>query len=367
LETVRSSIGRPGVSVRGTAKRLILEGTVPDTNAAVAAEQIARAFAAEVDNLLQTPNPTLVNVEVSFVEISRNNARNLGIEYGTTTLLSETITGETVTVVPNTNPPVLITNPGGRSTTTAGDFNLGSFLGGENVAGTLRNLNPLRVRLNALYSNGDARLLSNPRTTVLSGRTATFQVGGQVPIPAISTVGANGSTTGIVFKDFGILVDVIPNAGPDGAVTMRMRTEVSQPDFAIGVVPPGGGGPIPGFSRRSTVTEVTVRPNGTLALSGLIQNNVNEAISKVPVLSRIPILGALFTSKRFQRNETELVIFVTPTVLPNPLAPGTTAPAGVVAVGNTTNVGTVTGNPGIASFNSGAIFTPAGTGGGATP
>ena len=88
------------------------------------------------------------------------------------------------------------------------------------------------------------------------------------------------------------------------------------------------------------------------------------------MLSRIPILGALFTSKRFQRDESELVIFVTPTVLPNPLAPGATAPAGVVAVGNSTNIGTVTGNPGIPSFNTGAVFTgpsggAGGTGGGA--
>jgi pilus assembly protein CpaC len=196
---------------------------------------------------------------------------------------------------------------------------------------SFRNINPLRARLDALYQTGAARLLSNPRTTVNTGRLASFQVGGQVPIPALSTVGANGTTTGIVFKDFGIIVKVMPSANPDGVVTMRIYTEVSQPDFANSVTPPGGGSPVPGFSRRSSVTEVTVPPGGTVALSGLIQNDITRVVSRIPVLSRIPILGALFQSKRFQKNETELVIFVAPRVLPNPLGANQTAPFTVSA------------------------------------
>jgi len=144
---------------------------------------------------------------------------------------------------------------------------------------------------------------------------------------------------------------------------MRVRTEVSAPDFANGVTPPGGGSPIPGFTRRSVVTEVTFKPGSTLALSGLVQNNLTRDISRVPVLSRIPILGKLFQSKRFQRNQSELIIFVKPTVITNTLDAGQTAPGGVVAADNTLNVGTVLGNPGIATFNTGAAFQPAGAGG----
>jgi pilus assembly protein CpaC len=192
---------------------------------------------------------------------------------------------------------------------------------------------------------------------VLSGRTATFQVGGQVPIPGSTTVTNSGSTTSIVFKDFGVLIDIVPVGNANGVVTMRVRTEVSQPDFTIGVTPPGGGSAIPGFARRSAVTEITVPAGGTVALAGLIEHNVNKLIRKVPVLSKIPILGALFTSKRFQNDQTELAIFVTPTVLPNPLKPGQLAPAAPFASGNTTNAGTVMGNPGIDSFNSGSTFT----------
>ena len=128
------------------------------------------------------------------------------------------------------------------------------------------------------------RLLSNPRTTVLSGRTATFQVGGQVPVPVSITQTATGTVTGIQFKDFGVLVDVVPNASLDGNVTLRLRTEVSQPDPTIGFQPVAGAGIIPGFTRRATVSEVTIARGGTIALGGLISTDNRKLITKVPVL-----------------------------------------------------------------------------------
>lgn len=364
LTTIERAINRPGVIARGTATRIVLQGLVPDTNAAVAAEQIARGYAKEVDNMLQTSNPLLVNIDVHIVEISKTSAKALGVQVGTVSLVSDVITPGTTTIVPGApgTQPVLIPQGGSRTRTFGDTFNQGQTTLGTDIAGAFRNLDAFRVRLDALYNNGNARLLSNPRTTVLSGRTATFQSGGQVPIPGLTTVGQSGTTTGIVFKDFGILLDVVPVANPDGVVTMRVRAEVSAPDFAAGVTPAGGGGPIPGFSRRSTVTEVTVRPNGVLALSGLMQNNVDKSISRIPILSKIPIIGALFQSKRFQNNETELVIFVQPSVLSNILNPGQTAPSSPVAAGNTVNSGTVMGNPGIPSFNTGGVFSTAGGG-----
>ena len=361
---VEAAIGRPNIRVSGTAQRLVLEGRVPDSNAAVAAVQIARAFAREVDNLMQVENPILVNVDISIVEINKNNARDLGIQLGSASLLTENIATTAPTVVPGTagtgtipgTPATIIPGTTARTTTIDPTLRTGIFGLGEDVTGSFRNLDPLRVRLNALYTSGKARLLSNPRTTVISGRTATFQVGGQVPVPSLSSATATGTTTGITFKDYGILLDVTANANADGIVTMRVRAEVSAPDFTTGVTPPGGGSPIPGFTRRSTVTEVTTTPNGTLALSGLVSSDVTANITKIPILSKIPILGKLFQSKSFQRNESELVIFVRPSVISGSLAPGQTAFSGVVASDNTSNIGTVLGNPGITTFNNGASF-----------
>ncbi len=366
VSSVAAAIGRPGITVRGTTKRLVLEGIVGDTNEAVLAEQVARAFVVpglgQVDNLLQTRSPVQVNVDVTIAEINSNDARSLGVQYGTASLTSENVNytgvngaGGTPVIGPN-GVPLQAKN---ITRTINPTFNQGIALAGNGFLGLGPTgfLDPFRVRINALVNNNRARILSAPSTTVLSGRTATFQVGGQVPIPAISTVGANGSTTGIVFKDYGILLDVVPNALPNGVVTLRIRTEVSQPDFANGVTPPGGGSPIPGFQRRSTVTEVTVPPNGVLSLSGLIRSEDTRTESGVPILSKIPIIGSLFKSKDFRTNKTELVIFVRPRVLPNPLTGDQLAPAAVVNVGENTNVAAQLGNAGLSAFNAGGTIS----------
>jgi len=330
LNSITAAINIPGVHASGTAKRIILTGIVPDTNMAVMAAQIARSFAAEVDNMLETPYPILVNVDVSIAEINRNKASALGVAF-----------------------------PG-----------LGA-VGGQNVANIGLGASQVTTfgstfaaNLQALVTSGNARILQNPRTTVLSGRTATFQVGGQIPVPTGATATPTGTTVGITFKDFGVLIDIVPVATRGGVVTMRVRTEVSAIDESIPRVAIGNGILIPAFTRRTTVTEVTVAPGGTIALGGLIANTTTKTVRALPVLSKIPFLGSLFTSKQFLNNQSELAIFVTPRVLPNSLLPGQLAPADVYANGNTTNVGTTLGNPGISSFNSGASVT--GSGGGAS-
>lgn len=370
LQAITTAIGIPGVTAYGSPKRLVLRGIVADSNVANAAVQIARAYAAEVDNMLMTPDPIQVNVDVQIVEINSTDARSLGVQYGSVALTAETVTPPTSVTTPNPiagGDPIVTVTPGRTTRTIDPTFQQGIGLLGNGFIGTggLSNLNPFRARINALYSNGNARLLSNPRSTVLSGRTATFQVGGQVPIPSGSTTGQAGTSTTIVFKDFGILLEVNPVANNDGIVTMRVRTEVSQPDPTLGIIPPGGGGLVPGFSRRQTVTEVVVGKGDTVALGGLIQNNLTKSISSVPFLSKIPILGALFKSKSFQRNQTELVIFVTPRVLPNTLPAGVNAWSGVSISDNTTNIGTQLGNPGITSFANGGSITGASSGAGA--
>lgn len=377
---VAAAIGRPGVIVRGTAKRLILEGTVADTNEAVLAEQVARAFTTiglgQVDNLLRTQSPVQCNVDISIVELNKTDSRNLGIQYGSVSLLSETQEPAVTRVARDDDGnvvrdaagnPIFETTGGGVERTASTNFNQGVATAGNGLLGFGRSgpngalgfIDPFRARLNALISNGKGRILSNPTTTVLSGRTATFQVGGQVPIPAASTVGSNGTTTAIVFKDYGILLDIVPNALPNGNVTLRIRTEVSQPDFSTGVTPPGGGSAVPGFSRRSTVTEVTVPANGTVALSGLITSDDTASETRVPILSKLPIIGALFRSKEFRQNQTELVFFVKPRVLANPLAPGSEAFVGPVAVGENSNAAAQLGNPGLRVFDSGNTITSA--------
>jgi pilus assembly protein CpaC len=129
------------------------------------------------------------------------------------------------------------------------------------------------------------------------------------------------------------------------------------------VVPPGGGSAIPGFSQRQAQTEVTIEPGGTLVLGGLIQNNIGNARREVPLLSRIPIIGALFKSKRFLKNETELVILIRPRLLENKLKDGQQAPARPFSVGDSQSVPVQLGVPSIPSFNNSGIFGIGGAGG----
>ena len=229
----------------------------------------------------------------AIVEINKNSARGLGVQFPTLS------TGQVI-----------------------GSVGIGPGTG-TNFGATFS------ATLQGLINNNKARLLSHPRMTVSSGRTAGFLVGGQIPIPSGSTTNQSGTTTTIAFKDFGILVNIVPVANPDGVVTMRIYTSVSQIDNTVGFNFPGSSSVIPGFTLRTAVSEVTVPANGTIAIGGLIQNNITRIVQSVPFLSKIPILGSLFKSRSFQRNESELVFFVSPRVLPNPLAPGETAPVTV--------------------------------------
>lgn len=333
LNTIASAIGIPGVQVRGTAKRIVLQGTVPNTNSAVRAGQIALGYAEQVDNMLQTAHPIQVNVDVSLVEVSKKGVKSLGI-----------------------NAPGLFEDSAGFG----GGLSLGSIGFGQATSlGT-----NLGLQLRAAIDNGNAHLLSNPRTTVLSGRTASFQAGGQIPIPTSISQTNNGTLVQVEYKNFGVMMDVTPIANVDGTVTMRVRTDVTQIDPNLKSVQIADGVSVPAFTRRAAITEVTVPAGGSIALSGLIQSEMRKFVREVPILSKIPILGKLFSSTRYEKGESDLVIFVTPRVLPNPLTEGSTAPAGVTAVGPNTTAAVTLGNPGIQSFETlGQNSTNSGGGG----
>lgn len=347
LNTVAAAIGMPGVHVRGTAKRIVLEGTVPDTNAALAAGQIALGYATQVDNMLQTPNPIQVNVDVSMVEISKTGMKELGV-----------------------NAPSLFDS----STGFSGGLSLGSIGIGSGQATTLGS--QLGLQLRAAIDKGEAHMLSNPRSTVLSGRTASFVAGGQIPIPASISQGTTGTLVQVEYKNYGVMMDITPIADKAGTVTMRVHTDVTQidPSYPAQVIATGFS--VPAFTTRTATTEVTVPPGGSIALSGLIQNSLNKYVREVPLLSKIPILGKLFSSTEYQNNESDLVIFVTPHVLPNSLPEGSLAPAAVTVMGPNTTAAVTLGNSGIkntSSLNQGGDSNGGGSngggsnGGGSTP
>lgn len=168
----------------------------------------------------------------------------------------------------------------------------------------------LNAQLTALEQNGTASILAEPQLSTRSGYRASFLAGGEFPY---SVSNANGTT--IVFKPYGIKLDIEPRVGRNGIIRAQIDSEVSSIDGTVSAV---GG---PALLTRRTRTEFNVQAGQTIVLSGLLQRTASNDIDQVPLLGDIPVLGALFRSKRFQNKETELVVFVTPTIVDS-RAPG---------------------------------------------
>jgi pilus assembly protein CpaC len=159
----------------------------------------------------------------------------------------------------------------------------------------------LNAQLNLMEQNGTAVILAQPTLSTRSGSKASFLAGGEYPY---SVSNANGTT--IQFKPYGIRLDIQPWVDRNGVIRATIKSEVSDIDTSL----VGIGGPA--LRTRRTETEFNVLEGGTIVLSGLLKRDVSTAVDKVPLLGDIPVLGALFRSKRYQNNETELVVFVTP-------------------------------------------------------
>ncbi|QJE02318.1 type II and III secretion system protein [Massilia forsythiae] len=175
----------------------------------------------------------------------------------------------------------------------------GVFLG---LAATLSS----RIKLG--INDGDVRVLASPELTARSGGKARLQVGGEVPIQQVGALGA----VNVSYKPYGIILEIEPQIDADDVITARISSELSQIDASVST------SSVPGFLTRNTSTEVSLKSGEAVALSGLVNSEMSSAVDRVPVLSRIPILGRLFRSDDFRSNKTELVVLLEPEII----APG---------------------------------------------
>lgn len=159
----------------------------------------------------------------------------------------------------------------------------------------------MNAQLNLMEQNGTATILAQPTLSARSGSNATFLAGGEFPY---SVSNLNGTT--ILFKPYGIRLNIEPRVDHNGVIRAKILSEVSDIDTSISTI---SG---PALRTRKTETEFNVMEGGTIVLSGLLKRDASTSLNKTPFLGDIPVLGALFRSKRFQNNETELVVFVTP-------------------------------------------------------
>src|SRR5690606_36211870 len=165
-----------------------------------------------------------------------------------------------------------------------------------------------RSMINLLEQNGDAVVLAEPRLSCRSGATARFAAGGELPIPQAGNLGA----IDVQFKEYGVKFDISPVAGPDGLIRAKVATEISSIDFEV------QDKDVPGLLKRRAETEVRLREGETLIIAGLLRQDAAGSIDKVPGRGDVPVLGALFRSRLYRQQQTDLVVFVTPRFVEDP-------------------------------------------------
>jgi pilus assembly protein CpaC len=275
-----------------------------------------------VVNLLVTPQVVggEVLLQVRFAEVDRTAIQQFGLNVFSTgggNTVGSTTTGQFGPPQAGEQGEVTSRIPGRLEGFTS-TFALSDLL---NIFVFRPDLN-LGVTIRALQQRNLLQILAEPNLIALNGREANFLAGGEFPFPVIQTgTGLNAVT--IIFKEFGVRLKFTPNILPDGTIRLKVAPEVSALDFGNALTV--SGFLIPALSTRRAETEVELRDGQSFAIAGLIDNRLTQIVSKVPGLGNIPILGKLFRSNSYTRNNTELLVVVTPKLV-KPLAPGQVPP-----------------------------------------
>ena len=262
---------------------ILLEGRISSPLVAERIVALAQTYAPDkVLNLMSVGSPQQVLLEVRVSEMSRGTVKQLGINS-----FSWGSSGSEGGVV-------------GRGDAQSGPFQAGLTLFGPNI----------NIQLEALERKGLVRTLAQPNLVALSGETASFLAGGEFPVP--TGISQNGQIS-IEFKQFGVSLAFSPTVLTDGLVNLVVAPEVSSLDRDASVQL--SGVVVPGLKVRRAKTSLELRDGQSFAIAGLISSDFSDTVRAVPLLGRIPIIGALFRSTSFQENETELVITVTPRIV----------------------------------------------------
>jgi len=252
-----------------------------------------------VINRLRTATPMQVNLQVKFAEVSKSFVKNIGTRLktkdnsGTGFLFgSDSGNAGTITIDPTTGVKTSTYLTGAQRTTIG-------------AAGAILGTNVLAA-LDLGETNGQVTTLANPNLTALSGETGSFLAGGEIPIPVSQGLGA----VSVEYKQYGVSLAYTPTVLADGRISLRVRPEVSQLSSAGAVTL--NNVTIPALTTRRAETTVELGSGQSLVIGGLLQSGTDNSIDKTPGLGDVPILGSLFRSNAWKRNESELMIVITP-------------------------------------------------------
>ena len=277
------------VEIQPAGDALVLSGHVSSSDHLRTIMAIADRYApGAVTNLLSLSGSQQVLLEVKFAEVQRSALVNLGLNSLNGAAANNGITAPTVD----------------GTTTAAQAFGT--------VGGLLTDSKTyfLRGEIGALEQSGMVRTLAEPNLVALSGETATFLAGGEFPIPVVQPSSGNVLSTTIQYKDFGVGLSFTPTVIAADTIDLVLKSEVSALDSTVSVATTTGIN-VPGLKVRRTTTTVELRNGQSFAIAGLIQDDFNDTLKALPGVGSIPIIGALLRSTSYQRNQTELVVFIT--------------------------------------------------------
>jgi len=268
--------------ITGTRDSVTLMGRVSSAANLAQVMALTQTYAPKdkIVNLLSVGGVQQVMLEIRVAEMQRTVAKSLGINFDYITESGK----------------FFINQIGGLNSTAGSTNALFNFT---------NNGAAWNVLVDALQADGLAKVLAEPTLIALSGESASFLAGGEFPIPVPDEDGI-----GIEYKEFGVALNFTPIVLSENKINMRVRPEVSEIDYSSAVTL--SGYVVPGLTTRKAETVIELADGQSFAIAGLLRESTRDAISKYPLLGDIPILGALFRSRNFQKAETELVIIATP-------------------------------------------------------
>ena len=288
IEYLLHKINIKGISLEksGQENKVIVSGEISSAEKPKL-DGILGTFSQNILNLIQTKEEKdLIQIDAQIAELNTNVIKKLGIDWTSASALTFT----------ETNPGIPIDKPWDA-------FRIGEF----------RRTSPNGITsiLNALITEGNGRVLSRPKIVVKSGQSANFNVGGQIPVTT-RTIQNTTILENIVYRSYGVGLNVTPTLREDGKVDIQLSIDVSDVDTST-----SSAGNV-GFTSRTVSTRLYLANGQTVVLAGLIKKNKGQSVTRLPFLSDIPVFGAIFRNKNFTPNtETELVISLTPTVFFN--------------------------------------------------
>jgi pilus assembly protein CpaC len=299
---IRALFPKEDVRLSQANGSVVISGSTANAAVAAQVQSVVEAAGFKTVNMLSSPvtGATQIQLEVRVAEVNRNKLR----DYGTSFLTGPP--GGTGGYINSGGGPSTL---GDTTTSSAGAILDTVIQPALNLFLFNRQINTSAM-LKLLRTEGAFRELAEPNLIAMNGQQASFLAGGEFPVPVLQmTGGTGGSGITIVWKEYGIRLNFKPTIIDEDHIRLELEPEVSTIDFSNGVR--FNGFVVPALRTRRAKTGVELRDGQSFALAGLLDNSESKSLSRIPVVSSIPVIGALFKSKSFEKKETELMFFVT--------------------------------------------------------